>query len=107
MQIIATLRQNLSTLNTIISISPMLGLLGTVTGLMKCFNLLGTEKKLTNPAEMSLGISEALITTAAGLVIAIVAIIFYNYFNHRLENYISEYNYTCKGLAEDAQTSRN
>ncbi len=107
LETITSLRQHLLTLHTIITIAPMLGLLGTVTGLMNCFNLLGNKTSLTNPAEMSLGISEALVTTAAGIIIAIIAIIFYNYFNHRLENYISDYNYSCKGLSEDAQTSRD
>lgn len=86
------LRQRLTVLNTIITIAPMLGLLGTVTGLMRCFNLLGNEGAFYEPAEMSLGISEALITTAAGLVIAVIATIFYNYFNTRLNGYLFDYN---------------
>lgn len=91
--VVKSLRKRLITLNTIIAISPMLGLLGTITGLMKCFSLLG-EKSVTSyePQQISLGISEALITTAAGLIIAVIATIFYNYFNSRLESYVEEYN---------------
>lgn len=91
-EIIKQLRQRLPTLNTIITISPMLGLLGTVTGLMRCFNLLGNRVvAIQDPAEMSLGISEALITTAVGLVITVIATIFYNYFTARLDLYFFDY----------------
>lgn len=91
--IVKSLRKRLIILHTIITISPMLGLLGTVTGLMKCFNLLGDAVSIYEPQQISLGISEALITTAVGLIIAVVTTIFYNYFNSRLESYVEEYNY--------------
>ncbi len=90
-EVIKKLRQRLATLHTIIVISPMLGLLGTVTGLMRCFNLLGNKMTIQDPAEMSLGISEALITTAAGLIITVIATIFYNYFTARLDLYYFDY----------------
>lgn len=90
--VIAGLRRYLPTLHTIITIAPMLGLLGTVTGLMKSFYLLGNKTVFYNPQEISLGISEALITTAAGLIIAVLATIFYNYFTARLEEYVNAYN---------------
>lgn len=90
--IITRLRRHLVALNTIISIAPMLGLLGTVTGLMKSFYVLGNKVTSYNPQEISLGISEALITTAAGLIIAIIATIFYNSFNAALESYVNDYN---------------
>jgi len=90
--IVARLRCRLAVLHTIITISPMLGLLGTVTGLMKSFYLLGHKTVFYNPQEISLGISEALITTAVGLLIAIVATGFYNYFNAALEAYVEAYN---------------
>jgi biopolymer transport protein ExbB/TolQ len=91
-QIVKRLRQRLVTLHTITTIAPMLGLLGTVTGLMKSFSLLGSKVGGYNPREISLGISEALITTAAGLIIAVVATIFYDYLTSRLENYVTDYN---------------
>lgn len=96
-----TLRRRLTALQTIITISPMLGLLGTVTGLMRCFNLLGNGAVIYEPAEMSLGISEALITTAVGLVIAVIATIFYNYFNARLDQYYFDYQITFQGESID------
>ena len=90
--VVKQLRQHLTALQTIITIAPMLGLLGTVTGLMKSFYLLGHQVKAYNPQEISTGISEALITTAAGLIIAVIATIFYNYFRSRLEEYVHDYN---------------
>lgn len=103
-EVIKQLRQRLSALNTIITISPMLGLLGTVTGLMRCFNLLGNRVvAMEDPAEMSLGISEALITTAVGLVITVIATVFYNYFIARLDRYFFEYqNAFQEGPANEA-----
>jgi biopolymer transport protein ExbB/TolQ len=100
-QIIKSLRQRLVTLHTIITIAPMLGLLGTVTGLMKSFSLLGSKAGGYNPREISLGISEALITTAVGLIIAVVATIFYNYLTARLENYVHDYNDALQQTEED------
>jgi biopolymer transport protein ExbB len=66
--------------------------LGTVTGLMKSFSLLGSKVGGYDPREISLGISEALITTAAGLIIAVIATIFYNYLTARLEDFVHDYN---------------
>jgi biopolymer transport protein ExbB/TolQ len=100
-QIIKSLRRRLMTLYTIITIAPMLGLLGTVTGLMKSFSLLGSKAGGYNPREISLGISEALITTAVGLIIAVVATIFYNYLTARLENYVHDYNDALQQTEED------
>lgn len=88
----------LSTLGTIAHIAPLLGLLGTVTGNIRAFGVLGDFGALGgNPAVLARGIAEALITTAAGIIVSIPAIIFYNYLvnkvNHliiRLENRVSE-----------------
>lgn len=85
------LQRGLPILHTIITISPMLGLLGTVTGLIRCFNLLGDKIRGYDPHTVSLGISEALLTTAAGLIIAVIATIFYNYFTYRLQRYAQEW----------------
>lgn len=96
-----TLRQRLIMLSTIITIAPMLGLLGTISGLMKCFQLLGTQATLYNPQEVSLGISEALLTTGVGLVITVVGQIFYHYFLARLERYVNQYNFQLEENADE------
>jgi biopolymer transport protein ExbB len=76
-------------LGTMVSISPMLGLLGTVTGMIKATTVLA-EKGLSSPSELLAGIAEALITTAAGLIVAIPLLIIYNYLANKAEGIIQE-----------------
>ncbi len=78
-----SLEKNLNTLGTIAAITPLLGLLGTVIGMIKVFAVITTEG-VGNPETLAGGISEALITTATGLVIAIPSLIFYRYFRGKI-----------------------
>lgn len=77
------LERNLNTLGTIAAIAPLLGLLGTVIGMIKVFAVITTEG-VGNPETLAGGISEALITTATGLVVAIPSLIFYRYFRGKI-----------------------
>ncbi len=82
------LERFLTTLGTIAGVSPLLGLLGTVTGMIKTFNVLAISKQLGDPGMLSAGISEALITTAAGLIVAIPSFIFYKYFTSKVDKLV-------------------
>lgn len=85
-QEVPALEKHLSSLGTISHIAPLLGLLGTVTGNISSFGVLGNFGSVSDPSLLAKGISEALITTAAGLIVAIPAVIFYNYLVSRVDN---------------------
>ncbi len=70
----------MATLSTIITAAPLLGILGTVIGIIQSFNLLGVQETLTDPRAVSTGIAEALLTTAMGLVVAIFTLFPYMVF---------------------------
>jgi biopolymer transport protein ExbB len=78
------LRSYLPVLDTIITLSPLLGLLGTVTGMIAAFGILSTSG-MNQPNAITGGVAEALIATAAGLAIAIATLVPYNYFLSRAE----------------------
>jgi biopolymer transport protein ExbB len=81
--VVHDLERFLNTLGTIAAISPLLGLLGTVTGMIRTFKAI-TVAGIGNPAAMAGGISEALFTTAAGLLVAIPALVAYRYLRGRV-----------------------
>lgn len=86
-EVVHELEQFLDSLGTIAAISPLLGLLGTVIGMIKVFSQI-TLHGVGNPTVLADGISQALITTATGLSIAIVSLIFYRYFRRRVDTYV-------------------
>jgi len=85
--VIHELERFLNTLGTIAGISPLLGLLGTVIGMIKVFAAI-MQAGVGDPGPLAGGISEALITTAAGLTVAIPSFFFYRYFRGQVRTYV-------------------
>ncbi len=83
-QVVAELERYINTLGTIASVTPLLGLLGTVIGMIEVFGVI-MEAGVGNPGVLAGGISKALITTAAGLSVAIPALMFHRYFNGKVD----------------------
>ncbi|GAI61467.1 unnamed protein product, partial [marine sediment metagenome] len=98
-QEIPILERNLSTLSTIGNITPLLGLLGTVFGMVKAFNVIAVMG-VGKPEALAGGISEALLTTAFGLSIAIPTIVVYNYLSHRVDKLIRDMEVDCVDLID-------
>ncbi len=85
--VVHELERYLDTLGTVAAISPLLGLLGTVIGMVKVFTAITTHG-VGNPTVLAGGIAEALITTAAGLTVAIPALIGYRYYRNRVDTLV-------------------
>jgi len=88
---IPRLEKNLPALATIAHISPLLGLLGTVTGMVRCFQTIQAKAASfhpVSPGDLAGGIWEALLTTVAGLIVAIPAFVAYNYLVNRVNTFI-------------------
>ncbi|MFP7753905.1 MotA/TolQ/ExbB proton channel family protein [Thermodesulfobacteriota bacterium B35] len=83
--ILTRMRRRMTVLDTMITVAPLLGILGTVTGIIHSFDMLGSGG-IADPRLVSGGIAQALITTATGLAIAIVTVFPYNYFNSRIDH---------------------
>ncbi len=86
-QVVLELERYLNTLGTIAAVAPMLGLLGTVFGMIKVFTAIG-HVGVGNPTVLADGISVALITTAAGLTVAIPSLMFYRYFRGKVDTLV-------------------
>ena len=109
---IPRMERYLSALGTIANISPLLGLLGTVTGNIKAFAVLGNMQGIGDPSILAPGIAEALFTTVAGIIVSVPALAFYNYFvskvSHtiiRMETKVNEL-ITLLGLRQDVKDKR-
>lgn len=81
---VTSLRERIGYIGLIASVAPMLGLLGTVTGMIASFRLLGEAQGAARPDELALGISQALVTTCMGLVVAVPLMFFYAFFRNRI-----------------------
>lgn len=87
---IFTLEKNLGTLATMASIAPMLGFFGTVTGMIRAFMEIQSRGGNVDSSVLAGGIWEALVTTAAGLAVGILALIFYNWVQGKVEKIVFE-----------------
>lgn len=87
---LSKLYRKLEYLSFIASTSPMLGLLGTVTGMISAFNEIARTEGSARPSQLAGGISEALVTTCLGLVVAIPVLFFIAFFRRRIDGYVAE-----------------
>jgi|TARA_B110000438_G_scaffold97150_1_gene96254 biopolymer transport protein ExbB len=103
---IYNLEKNLSLLATISGAAPMMGFLGTVTGMIQAFISIAQEEGAVSPKLLSSGIYEAMITTAAGLFVGIIAYLAYNYLVSRVEKLIYRMEYTTIEFIETLQSKK-
>ncbi len=97
---IPRLERYMSALATCANIAPLLGLLGTVAGMIKAFAEIQDKEGQVNPSDLAEGIGNALVTTASGLTVAIPTLVIYNYFVSRVENMILEMEVSASELVE-------
>ncbi|HBN96675.1 MAG TPA: MotA/TolQ/ExbB proton channel family protein [Firmicutes bacterium] len=86
------MERRLGALDLIVTISPLLGILGTVTGIIGSFNVMGAMEGVTQASALSIGIAEALITTATGLIIAVPTMALTAYLNSIVTNQVADMN---------------
>ncbi len=103
---IYNLEKNLNLLATISGAAPMMGFLGTVTGMIQAFISIAEEEGAVSPKLLSSGIYEAMLTTAAGLFVGIVAYLAYNYLVSRVEKLIHKMEYTTIEFIETLQSKK-
>lgn len=96
---IVSLKRGLAILATVGSTAPFVGLLGTVFGIINAFAAMG-QSGSTGIAAITVGIAEALIATGFGLLVAIPAVWFYNYFQTKIDNLTSEMTYVSKEMID-------
>ena len=94
------MNSNLRVLGAVANITPMMGLLGTVFGMIKAFNVISLSGT-GNPGLVASGISEALITTAAGMVVGIPALALYHYFRGKIDRFVFEMEEVSFQLVEE------
>ncbi len=99
MEHLNSLERNLGIIGTIAVIAPFVGLFGTVLGIIRAFQDIALKGNST-PAVVAAGVSEALITTASGLIIAVIAVVFFNYFKTRIKAYNQDMIVAANQMAE-------
>lgn len=93
------LEKRIDIIDTVITAAPLMGLLGTITGMMASFRVL-SEKGVNEPNAITGGVAEALIATATGLVIALICLVAYNYLSTRVKEFIYEIESAASRLQE-------
>ena len=96
----------MTALGTISAVAPLMGLLGTVLGMIQVFSVI-TEVGVGNPTDLAGGISQALITTAAGITVAIISMIFHRYFKAKIDDYIVTMEKEAVALIEIVNNTNN
>ncbi len=104
--VVHELERFLNTLGTIASVTPLIGLLGTVTGIIKAFNAISAGG-MGDPKMLSGGISEALITTAAGLLVAIPSLIAYRYLRGRVDGIVIDMEKSAIALTDALEAAES
>ncbi len=99
MEHLNSLERNLGVIGTIAVIAPFVGLFGTVLGIIHAFDDIALKGN-SSPAVVAAGVGEALVTTAAGLFVAVISVIFFNYFQTRIKAYNQEMIVAANQLAE-------
>lgn len=102
-QEISTLEKGLSILATVAGIAPLLGFLGTVTGMITAFMTIEDLAGSANPSDLAGGIWEALITTAFGLIVGIFALAFYNYFLSSVKRLVGDMETVANDVVDTIQ----
>jgi len=82
------LERYLNGLATCASVAPLLGLLGTVQGMIRCFSVIESKQGQVNPSDLAEGVANALVATFAGLVVAIPSVVAYNYLHGRVDDLV-------------------
>ena len=98
---VSRMGKSLTAIATIGSISPFIGLFGTVVGVIRAFRDLSMYAG-AGPSVVAMGIAEALVNTAAGLFVAVPAIVAYNYFAHKVNDFSSEMNWVTEQVIDHA-----
>jgi len=106
-RVLHDLRNNGKTLSVIADVAPLLGLMGTVTGMIKAFDVVAKSNALGRTGLLAEGISEALLTTAFGLLVAVPAIIAYHIFRNRADNLVREMEDACLEIVTALRRGRS
>lgn len=104
MLVAARLRERLDELSMIVTLAPLLGLLGTVIGMIQSFSVLNVQAN--QPMAITGGIGEALIATATGLIVATLALVLHSLFSYRVNRTVTEIEQTCAMVIGHLQTRK-